>query len=106
MRTRRALYGSNDRRILECAVCVFLFICLGCGGGGTTAPALIAPTLTAAAPSQGPTAGGTALTLTGANFSAGATVTVGGIPASAVQVVDDTTITCNTPRGRRERSWT
>ena len=72
-------------------------------GGTASLPAAFtyipAPTLTSVAPTQGPVAGGTAITLTGTNFIAGATVTVGANPATAVVVVNATTITCTTPAG-------
>ena len=68
----------------------------GGGGGGGTPPGL---TVTAVNPSGGPPAGGTAITITGTGFATGATVTVGGAAAANVTVVDDTTITCNTPAG-------
>ncbi|MCI0342026.1 MAG: IPT/TIG domain-containing protein [Planctomycetales bacterium] len=58
-----------------------------------------APTLASVAPSSGPTAGGTAVTLTGTGFLAGATVAVGGGAATSVSVVSGTTITCVTPAG-------
>lgn len=50
-------------------------------------------------PASGPAEGGTAVTISGRNFGAGATVTIGGIPALDVVVVDDTTITATTPSG-------
>ena len=46
-----------------------------------------------------PAAGGTAVTLTGTNFAAGATVTVGGAAATSVVVVSSTRITAVTPAG-------
>ena len=55
------------------------------------------PTLTSVTPAGGPTTGGTALTLTGTGFISGATVTVGGTPATGVTVVNSTTITATTP---------
>jgi acid phosphatase len=61
-------------------------------GGGTQAP-----TVTNVSPTSGPTAGGTQITITGTGFAAGATVTVGGSPASGVMVSNSTTITANTP---------
>ncbi len=75
------------------------------GHGSSTLPAAFtfrpAPTLTAIAPAQGPVAGGVLRTLTGTGFLAndpGApSVTIGGLPASSVVVVSDTTITCQTP---------
>ena len=57
------------------------------------------PTLTAVSPASGPTTGGTAVTLTGTNFAAGATVTVGGAAATSVVVASATSITAVTPAG-------
>jgi hypothetical protein len=48
-------------------------------------------------PASGPASGGTALTIDGTDFAAGATVTVGGLPAADVVVVDDHTITAGSP---------
>ncbi len=48
-------------------------------------------------PSSGSTAGGTAVTITGAGFAAGATVTFAGTAATGVVVTDDTTVTATTP---------
>ncbi len=56
-----------------------------------------APTLAAVAPLSGPTAGGTAVTLTGTNFQSGATVTFGGTPATSVVFVNSTRITAVAP---------
>ncbi len=67
------------------------------GGFSYTAPTT--PTLTTISPVSGPTAGGTALALTGTNFAAGATVTIGGAPATGVVVVSSTRITAVTPAG-------
>jgi hypothetical protein len=61
---------------------------------GLLAPA---PLLTTVSPASGPTAGGTAVTLTGQNFASGATVTVGGAAAASVVVVSATRITANMP---------
>ncbi|MCI0342028.1 MAG: IPT/TIG domain-containing protein [Planctomycetales bacterium] len=58
-----------------------------------------APTLTAISPTSGPTAGGTAVTLTGTGFLSGATVTIGGAAATTVTVVSATTITATSPAG-------
>lgn len=58
-----------------------------------------APVLTGLTPTQGSQAGGTAITLSGFNFQTGATVTVGGTPASSIVVVSSTQITCDTPAG-------
>ncbi len=56
------------------------------------------PTITSISPDNGTAAGGTAVTITGTNFAAGATVSFGGIYATTgVTVVNGTTITCTTP---------
>jgi len=60
-----------------------------------------APALVSIAPLEGPLTGGTTLTLTGTSFTASGfganAVFFDGIPASNVQTVDGTTITCETP---------
>jgi hypothetical protein len=58
------------------------------------------PTITAAlSPNQGPSSGGTAVTITGTGFVSGGSlgVTFGGAAATAVTVVNSTTITCTIP---------
>ncbi len=57
------------------------------------------PTVTSVSPSSGSTLGGTAVTITGTNFAAGATVTFGSAGATNVVVVSSTTITATTPAG-------
>jgi hypothetical protein len=59
----------------------------------------VAPTVTSVSPNSGPTAGGTAVTITGTNFVAGATVTFGTAAATNVVVVSGTSITATTPAG-------
>lgn len=53
--------------------------------------------VTAVNPSSGPTAGGTVISISGVNFNAGSTVTVGGNGCINVTVISTTTITCATP---------
>ena len=53
--------------------------------------------LTSSSLLSGPAAGGTAVTYKGMLFEAGATLTVGGVPAANVVVTNATTITANTP---------
>lgn len=55
--------------------------------------------VTAVNPNAGPVAGGTAVTISGSGFLAGATVTFGGADATNVTVANDTTIIANTPAG-------
>jgi hypothetical protein len=61
---------------------------------GLIAPA---PILKTVSPTSGPTTGGTAVTLTGQNFTSGATVAFGGVAATSVVVVSGTQIKANTP---------
>jgi IPT/TIG domain/Abnormal spindle-like microcephaly-assoc'd, ASPM-SPD-2-Hydin/Fibronectin type III domain len=58
-----------------------------------------APTVASVSPNSGTTAGGTAVTITGANFVTGATVTFGSAAATSVVVVSGTQITATTPAG-------
>jgi hypothetical protein len=55
------------------------------------------PVVAAVSPKSGTTAGGTAVTITGTGFLAGATVSFGGTAASSVSVVSSTRITAVTP---------
>ena len=63
------------------------------GSGSTTTL-----TATAVTPNTGPTSGGTAITVTGTGFVSGATVLIGGTPATSVSVASSTRITARTPR--------
>jgi len=70
------------------------------GQSGTLASAftyIAPPTISSVSPTGGPIAGGTAVTITGTNFAAGATVTFGGVSATGVVVVSATSITATTP---------
>ncbi|MHC4821742.1 MAG: IPT/TIG domain-containing protein, partial [Planctomycetota bacterium] len=55
------------------------------------------PTLSNVTPDLSPLAGGVEITITGSGFRDGATVSLGGIAATDVDVVNATTITCMTP---------
>jgi fibronectin type 3 domain-containing protein len=55
-----------------------------------------APAVVSIFPVSGPAAGGTAVTIRGTLFLGGATVTIGGVPATGVVVVNSTTITATT----------
>ena len=68
-------------------------------GGGFTYQ-YPAPTTTLVAPASGTSAGGTAVTITGTGFRAGATVNIGGLAnATSVVIVSATSITAVTPAG-------
>src|SRR5260370_28543775 len=56
-----------------------------------------APAISSISPASGPMSGGTAVTITGANFLTGATVSLGSAAATNVTVVNSTTITATTP---------
>jgi len=58
---------------------------------------VLSPTVTSLSVTSGSTAGGTATTITGSNFTGATAVTFGGIAATSVVVVNATTITCVTP---------
>jgi hypothetical protein len=62
-------------------------------------PILAPPTLSAITSSSGPSSGGTVVTLTGANFQTGATVTIGGTAATNVSVLSATQLIVTTPTG-------
>ncbi|MCF7668505.1 MAG: S8 family serine peptidase [Verrucomicrobia bacterium] len=55
------------------------------------------PVVTAVSPRNGPAAGGTVVTVAGANFKDGATVEFGGEPATEVDVISSSQISCVTP---------
>jgi hypothetical protein len=66
-------------------------------GSSTTGPSSTAPRVTSVSPNAGSNAGGTLVTISGANFAAGASVTMGGAAATDVAVASPTTITATTP---------
>lgn len=54
------------------------------------------PIVTSISPTTGPKAGGTAVTITGTNFTLATQVLIGGVAATGMTVVSDTSITCTT----------
>ena len=72
-----------------------------CGGsetpaGPTNPPVVVGPTVLSVSPTSGPTSGGTQVTISGANFVTGATVTIGGVAATSVTVASSTSIRATT----------
>src|SRR5205823_4388339 len=72
------------------------------GGTSATSPAdqftfFAIPTVTAVSPNNGPTGGGTPVTISGTNFAPGSTAAFGATAATNVVVVDATTITADPP---------
>jgi hypothetical protein len=59
-------------------------------------PAVSGPTIAAVTPASGSTAGGTPIVVTGTGFAAGATLSLGGVPATSVVVTSPTRITAVT----------
>ena len=78
----RSTIGTDDQDAIR-----WLY---GDGGNSCSGPA--APAISSISPSTGIVAGGTSLTILGAGFQSGATVTLGGAPLAAVTVVNATTI--------------
>jgi IPT/TIG domain len=69
----------------------------GTGTGTNLFTYLGPPTVTGISPNQGTTLGSTPVTITGTNFVTGASVTIGGSPATSVTVTNPNTITAVTP---------
>jgi len=86
-------------------------VVIGCGTSGqsstlahvriTSAAGAVGnpPTLTSLSPANGPTTGGTAVTLAGTSFASGTAVTFGSAAATFVTVTGATQITATTPAG-------
>ena len=55
------------------------------------------PVVTSVSPGEGPTYGGTPVTISGGNLAAATAVTFGGIPATDVEAVSRSVVTCTTP---------
>ena len=58
-----------------------------------------APTVSSISPRVGGVVGGTAVTITGTDFTGATGVTIGGVAATSLLVVSATSITCVTPAG-------
>ena len=71
---------------------------VGSGLTITVNPPAPPPVITSIDPAQGPTAGGTAVTITGENFQDGATVSFGGVAAETT-FIDVTSLTAVLPAG-------
>ncbi|MDQ1306122.1 MAG: large repetitive protein, partial [Actinomycetota bacterium] len=67
--------------------------------GGFTYLAIPPPTVTSITPNSASMTGGVAVTIAGANFQSGATVTIGGTAATNVKFVSATSLTATAPAG-------
>ena len=64
--------------------------------GGQTGPSGTAPTVASIDPNHGPSGGGTSIHIGGDHFAGGATVLIGGVPATDIVVESATSITART----------
>jgi len=76
---------------------VLVMMGAACGGGDSTGPKAVPPTIVSISPTRGTV--GTELTVTGTNFRDGVTVRVGTLTATDVQVANATTLYARVPAG-------
>ncbi len=88
-----------QRKAFAFAAALFAALMAACGGTPPTGPGPVVepPVVQSITPNLGPAAGGTAVTIRGLRFAAGATVTIGGQAATEIVVQDAATITAKTP---------
>lgn len=92
------LLGRSASPARALAAALFAVTAAACGDSGNPGgPQTGDVRVTAVSPSAGTTFGGTALTITGSGFAAGAKVQIGGSLATDVTVAGPTTITAKTP---------
>jgi hypothetical protein len=103
----RRMLQSVSRRpfasLRHAALATWALVALAsCGGDNpndpSPPPGNPSPTVASVTPANGTTLGGTAITITGTNFAAGATVTIGGTAATDVAVQGPTSLTARTPQ--------
>ena len=88
---------SSGLRLPLAAMLVAAGLAVACGGSSPgPGPIPTIPSVLSVSPNSGTTLGGTAITVTGANFAAGIQVTVGGAAATNVVVTSSTTLTATT----------
>lgn len=90
------------RRFLKdvCVAVCLAAIGAACGGSPVSPPPVVqGPAVHSITPNTGATAGGTEVTIRGLRFAAGATVTIGGRPATDVTVQSGEALTARTPAG-------
>src|SRR5579883_652221 len=69
------------------------------GGYTYVSPSAVKPTISSITPNTGSNLGATPITITGSNFIAGTTVTIGGAAVTSLTIVNSGTITAGTPAG-------
>jgi len=93
--TKTPVAGIRQRRLF--VILVIALLIAGQLGIARPGAAATPPTIANVSPTGGSAAGGTPITITGAGFVTGATVTIGGTAATDVVVVDLGSITATTP---------
>jgi hypothetical protein len=102
------VYGTTVTLTVSPAASLFSGWSGSCAGTGecsvdvttsrsVAATLISAPTVASVLPPSAPLGGGSTIVITGSDFVTGATVTLGGTPATNVVVVNATTITATTP---------
>ena len=85
------------------ALAVAVALAPGCRKSGSSSPPPPSPppplSVTGVVPSQGPIAGGTAVTVNGTGFVGGETVSIGGAACSGVSLLSSTSLAATTPAG-------
>jgi hypothetical protein len=94
--SRAVVVRAARHAAVAASAVVALASCGGDGGPNDPTPQPQGPVVTAVAPPSGTTLGGTNVTIAGRNFAAGATVSIGGVPAANVQVQGPTSLTADT----------
>ncbi len=96
---RSKWFGSVLGLPLLAALVGVMLISTGCGGPGGDPPksTTSGPAIASVAPSSGPAAGGTTITINGTGFQSGANVNVGGVAATGVVFVSGGQLTAVTP---------
>src|SRR4051812_31305104 len=86
--------GARRRKVALASVVCAAFVLPSCSS--PTAPTTARVAVMAVSPSRGSTTGGTEVQITGSGFAAGATVSIGGMPATGVVVQSSTSLTAVT----------
>lgn len=95
-----ALVAGLGARVHGVLIGIHIALVVGCGGGGEggpgPSPTPQAPQVVSVTPAAGPTAGGTRVTIAGANLATGARVTIAGVAATSVTIQSGSSLTAVT----------
>lgn len=92
-------FGAGHKSLKRFSWLALLWSLLLCLSLFSTPATAAAPTVTSVSPSAGSAAGGTSITITGADLANAIAVTIGGIAATSFTVVNGQKITAVTPPG-------